>query len=81
MSSQHAAGPAERVRLLTESDTANIEEGPTRSLYCEDAGDLAFEDMHGNNVSGYTVAALSYHPLRIRKLKTGTSVNAVWGLW
>ena len=81
MSSQHAAGPAERIRLLTESDTVDIEEGPTRSLYCEDAGDLAFIDMHGNTVSGYTVAALSYHPLRIKRLLSGTTVNAVWGLW
>ena len=81
MSSQHAAGPGERVRLLTESDTVDIPEGPTRSLYCEGAGDLEFIDMYGNTSSGYTVGALSYHPIRITRLMAGTTVAAVWGIW
>lgn len=82
MSSQHAAGPAERVRLLVESDTVDIEEGPTRSVYCEGAGNLCFIDMHGNTVADYAVTTFSYHPLRIKRLlSTTTTVARVWGLW
>ena len=73
--------PARGADEITANDDEVLHQ-TTRSLYVGETGDVSVEMADGMTVVFQGVPAGTFLPIRIRRLrKTGTTSNAVVGLW
>lgn len=76
-----AVGPATGLSPVTPSDTADLPDGATRSLFVGTAGSVAVLDMQGNPAT-LTSGPSQYHPVRVQRvLATGTTATGIVALY
>jgi hypothetical protein len=74
-------GPATILKPVTPSDTADLPDGVSRSLYVGVAGALAVVDAAGNEATLFSGAG-QYHPIRVaRVLAAGTTATSILALY
>ena len=73
--------PARGADEITPNDDEVLHQ-TTRSIYVGEAGDVSVEMADGMTVVFQAVPAGTFLPIRIRRLRaTGTTTNAIVGLW
>lgn len=76
-----STGPATILKSVVPSDTADLPDGASRSLYVTGAGALSVVDTVGNTVTLVSGAG-QYHPVRVaRILASGTTATGIVALY
>ncbi len=74
-------GPATILKTVIPSDTADLPDGATRSLYVTGGGALAVVDTVGNTAMLISGTG-QYHPIRVsRILASGTTATGIIALY
>lgn len=72
--------PAANAAAVTPSDTADLPD-VTRAIYVGNGGSLTVETVGGDVVTLQNVQSGMVYPLRLRKVRTGTTATGLIGLW